>query len=375
MRNSRLLARITVALLLTLILAACGSPATTAPTAAPATTAPAPTAAPAATLAPAPTVAATVAPAPTTAPTAAAAPTAAGQSAASPVAFVRKIDTSAQHIANPLSLAVDQQGNVYLSDSAPNPRILKYDPQGKFVLQWGSKGSDDGQFEFAPADPNAGPGTGFIAVDAQGNVYVSDGYNDRVQKFDPNGKFLAKWGSKGTNEGQFDGPLGPIYIDGQGNIYVSQFDRVQKFDPNGKFLAKYGSGGAGDGQFTGAAFGAIDSQGNFFVADLLNARVQKFDPSWKFLLKWGTAGEGDGQFAAPVAIVADSQDRLYVADNSKRIQVFDTNGKFLGQWSDPGNGDPPFVEGISGLAMGMQGNIYVTNQDGKSIYVFRARQP
>jgi tripartite motif-containing protein 71 len=370
MRNSRLFARITAALLLTLILAACGSPASTAPTAAPAT------AALAVTLAPAPTVAATVAPAPTTAPAATAAPTAASQSAASPVEFVRKIDTSAQHIANPLSLAVDQQGSVYLSDSAPNPRILKYDPQGKFVLQWGSKGSDDGQFEFVPADPNAGPGTGFIVVDAQGNVYVSDGYNDRIQKFDPNGKFLAKWGNQGTGEGQFgDGPVGPIYVDRQGNIYVSQFDRVQKYDPDGTFLAKYGSGGDGDGQFTGAAFGAIDSQGNFYVADLLNARVQKFDTSWKFLLKWGTAGEGDGQFAAPVTIVVDSQDRVYVADNSDRIQVFDTNGKFLGQWSDPGNGDPAFVEGISGLAMDTQENIYVTNQDGKSIYVFHPRQP
>src|SRR4029453_15017809 len=111
-----------------------------------------------------------------------------------------------------------------------------------------------------------------------------------------------------------------------------------------------------DGQFTGAAFGAIDSQGNFYVADLLNARVQKFDPNWKFLLKWGAAGEGDGQFAAPVSIVVDSQDRVYVYDNSTRIQVFDTNGKFLGQWNGPGNGDTPFEGVIAGLAMDTQGN-------------------
>jgi tripartite motif-containing protein 71 len=363
----RPLARLSaVVLLLTLPLVACGSPATTASTTAP--TAPAPTAAPAATLALAPTAA------PTTAPAATAAPTAAGQSVASPVEFVRKIDISAQHIAIPTSLAVDRQGNIYVVD-APTPRILKYDPQGTFVLQWGSKGSGDGQFELAPADPNDGPLGGFIAVDAQGNVYVSDGFNNRVQKFDPNGTFVAKWGSKGTNEGQFvDGP-GPTYIDRQGNVYVSQFAGVQKFDPDGKFLARYLSGGTGDGEFTGAAFGAIDSQGNFYVADLLNARVQKFDSNWKFLMKWGTAGQGDGQFTAPVAIVVDSQNRVYVADNSKRIQVFDTNGKFLGQWSDPGNGDPPFVEGLSGLAIDTQGNIYVANNDGKSIYVFRPREP
>jgi tripartite motif-containing protein 71 len=359
----RPLARLSaVVLLLTLPLVACGSPAATAPTA------PAPTAAPAATLALAPTAA------PTTAPAATAAPTAAVQNAASPVEFVRKIDISAQHIAIPTSLAVDRQGNIYVVD-APSPRILKYDPQGTFVLQWGSKGSGDGQFEFVPDDPNAGPLAGFIAVDAQGNVYVSDSYNHRVQKFDPNGKFLAKWGSKGADEGQL-AEIGPMSVDREANIYVSQFDRIQKFDPDGEFLASYGSGGAGDGQFTGAAFnGAVDSQGNFYVADLLNARVQKFDSNWKFLMKWGTEGAGDGQFAAPVAIVVDSQNRVYVADNSARIQVFDTNGKFLGQCNDPGNGDPPFAEEISGLALDTQGNIYVANGDGKSIYVFHPREP
>jgi tripartite motif-containing protein 71 len=348
--------------LLTLILAACGSPAITTPTAAPAATAP-----PAAATAPALTAMPTVAPMSTTA------PTAAGQSTASPVEFVRKIDMSEQHIVNLGGLAVDQQGNTYVVDSAANPRILKYDPQGKFVLQWGSKGSGDGQFEFTPVDANGGPTAGFLAIDEQGNVYVSDSYNSRVQKFDPNGKFLAKWGSKGTGEGQF-AEIGPIHIDREGNIYVSQFDRIQKFDPDGKFLAAYGSGGDGDGQFTGAAFdGATDSQGNFYVADLLNARVQKFDASWKFLMKWGTAGEGDGQFAAPISIVVDSQDRVYVYDNSTRIQVFDTNGKFLGQWNSSGNGDPPFEVPLSTLAMDRQGNIHVA--DLTDIFVFRPRQP
>jgi tripartite motif-containing protein 71 len=260
---------------------------------------------------------------------------------------------------------------VYAVDSSATPRILKYDPQGNFMLEWGSKGSGDGQFEFAPVDANGGPTAGFLAIDAQGNIYVTDGYNSRVQKFDSNGKFLAKWGSKGTGEGQLADLIGPIHIDREGNIYVSQFDRIQKFDPNGKFLASYGSGGAGDGQFTGAAFnGATDSQGNFYVADLLNARVQKFDPNWKFLMKWGTAGQGDGQFAAPVSIVVDSQDRVYVADNSTRIQVFDTSGKFLGQWSHTGNGDTPFEAVISGLAIDTQGNIYVAPIN---IYVFRPR--
>jgi sugar lactone lactonase YvrE len=364
MRNVQPFAHRGATALLMLILTACGSPAAIAPTAAPATLTIAPTAAPAATLAPPPT----------TAPTAAPAPTTTRQDATSPVEFVRKIDTSAQHIVLAGSLAVDQQGNVYVADNAATPRILKYDRDGKFVLQWGSKGSGDGQFEFVPTDPSAGPVSGCVAIDVQGNVYVSDAYNDRVQKFDSNGRFLMKWGSQGTGEGQFgDGPVGPIGIDRQGNVYISQFDRIMVFGPDGKFLARYGSAGTGDGQFTGAAFGAIDSQGSIYVGDFLNARVEKFAPNWQFLMKWGTAGQGEGQFFYPVVVVIDRRDRLYVADNSERIQIFDTNGKFLGQWNDPGNGDPPFAEQISGLAIDTQENIYVPIVLKNAIYVFRPR--
>jgi sugar lactone lactonase YvrE len=291
-----------------------------------------------------------------------------------PVEFVRKIDTSAQQIEKAVSLAVDGEGNVYVTDSSATPRVLKYDSQGEFVLAWGSRGSGEGQFEFIPPTPDAGPGTGFVAVDGQGNVYVSDGYNFRVQKFDAEGQFLIQFGSQGSGEGQFDEPCaGPIYVDSQGNIYVSTFPRVQKFDPEGQFLASYGTAGDGDGQFNGAALGTIDSEGNLYIADLLSARVQKLDPNGKFLLQWGSAGTEVGQFNMPVAIVQDSMGRLYVADDTSRIQIFDSEGNFLAQWSETGNDNPPLGGEISGLAIDGQDNIYVADGVSPSIYVFRPR--
>ena len=161
----------------------------------------------------------------------------------SPVEFVRKIDMSAQQIQNPFSLAVDGAGNVYITDSSDTPRVLKYDKEGNFVLAWGSRGSGEGQFEFTPANPEDGPDAGFVAVDSQGNVYVSDAYNFRVQKFDTDGKFLMQFGSVGTGEGQFEGGPGPIYVDGQGNIYVSTFPRVQKFDADWQLPGRVWRGG------------------------------------------------------------------------------------------------------------------------------------
>ena len=212
-----------------------------------------------------------------------------------------------------------------------------------------------------PPTAGQGPNGGFVAVDAQGNVYVSDAYNFRVQKFDPDGKFVFQFGSAGEADGQFDGPCaGPVTVDGQGNIYVSTFGRVQKFDSQGKFLAAHGSLGSENGQFMGAAFGSIDKQGNFYVADLLNIRVQKFDPDWKFLQTWGAAGTGPGQFINPVSLAVDQYDRLYAADNSNRIQVFSLKGEFVGQVSDTGKGNLPLTQ-TSTLVIDAKGKLYVAD--------------
>src|SRR4029079_6735366 len=69
-----------------------------------------------------------------------------------------------------------------------------------------------------------------LALDALGNVYVTDTTNDRVQKFDPQGNFLASWGVTGTGDGEFDFPYG-IAITPAGDVYVSELagQRIQRF--------------------------------------------------------------------------------------------------------------------------------------------------
>jgi len=283
--------------------------------------------------------------------------------------LVRTIDIIPQGVTVDISVAIDGGGNTYVVDgTAENPRILKYDKHGRFLLEWGSRGSGPGQFEFWPQNPEDGPNAGFMAVDSQGYVYVSDAYNFRVQKFDSQGHFIMQFGEPGTGDGQFDPPTaGPIYVDKQDHIWVSTLPRVQKFDSQGNFLASYGSAGAGPGQFMGAGLGAIDSHGNMYITDLFNARVQKLDANGQFLMEWGSPGEGEGQFFMPVGIVLDKSDRLYVTDNTNRVQVFTTNGRYLGQWSEPGHGYPPFTP-LSGIAIDRKGDIYIEDI---AVYVFR----
>ena len=82
--------------------------------------------------------------------------------------------------------------------------------QGKFIKMWGSEGKDEGQF----IEDHG------IVVDSEGNVYVVDTRNVRVQKFDSNGDFVSTWGSIGCNDNQFLIPH-DIAIDSQGYLYVT----------------------------------------------------------------------------------------------------------------------------------------------------------
>jgi hypothetical protein len=91
-----------------------------------------------------------------------------------------------------------------------------------------------------------------LAVDAQGNIFVTEGFqgaHSRVLKLSPSGQLLATFGTDGSDPGQFNSPLG-VALDAQGNLYVADFfnDRVQKLSPTGQVLTTWGSTGVGAGQ-------------------------------------------------------------------------------------------------------------------------------
>src|SRR5438876_845495 len=160
---------------------------------------------------------------------------------------------------------------------------------GQFVTKWGSAGSGDGQFNSGQINNPF-----ILAVDASGNVFVSDSNNHRVQKFTNAGTFLTKWGSLGSGDGQFNYPFG-VAVDATANVFVADAgngnNRIQKFTDTGTFLSKWGSTGSGDGQFNVPVGVAVDGSGNVFVGERDNNRVQKFTGTgWLLAMRGGRAG-------------------------------------------------------------------------------------
>jgi DNA-binding beta-propeller fold protein YncE len=181
----------------------------------------------------------------------------------------------------PAAIAIDTEGRVYIADEALH-RISIFDAKGRFLAKWGVKGSAAGAF-----DRPAG-----LAFDQDQHLLVVDGLNNRLQRYTTDGRFLGQWGRGGRGPGEFNLPWG-IAVDRAGDVYVADWrnDRIQKFDARGTFLASYGTSGRGDGEFSRPAGVAVDAEGNIYIADWGNERVQVLSPDGGFLAKFrGEAG-------------------------------------------------------------------------------------
>ena len=258
---------------------------------------------------------------------------------------------------SPTGIALDKDGNLYVADT-DNHSIQKFDKKGQFVARWaGEPSSQEGNFYYPRG----------LAVGANDTLYVADSGNNRVQKFDLDGNVMQAWGKfgfawRGADMGKFDVPWG-LATDHEGNLYVSDTSnsRIQKFKADGTPLLKWGRDGSFDGAFFFPRGVAVDFVGNIYVADEGNNRVQKFDARGSFLTKWGREGAGPGQFKAPWGIACDALGNVYVVDTGNhRIQKFDGNGTFLCAWGNRGKAEGQ-LNFPYGIAVDKEGCVYVVD--------------
>ncbi len=253
----------------------------------------------------------------------------------------------------PRGIAVDGEGNVYVVDTGNN-RVQKFDSEGEFMVSWGGLGSGPGEFQ----EPWG------IGVGGDGTVYVADTWNHRVQAFDSEGRYLGEWGVFGQGEGDGIELYGPrdIEVDGRGDVYVTDTGnkRVQKVSGEGDVLGIWGQGGVGPGEFEEPIGIGIGERGEVYVADVWNRRVQKFGEGFVYEGEWKVEG-WESQTVDNKAYLAVGGGRVYVTDPEwNRVIVFSGGGEVEAVWGSYG-GDAGSLYMPTGVDVGMDGRVYVVD--------------
>ena len=170
----------------------------------------------------------------------------------------------------PCAMAVVSDGSIYVADSRNN-RVLHFDPSGTLINQWGSSSGNDPNHPNPSAPPSTFNEPWGVAVGLDGSVYVTDTWNNRIEKFTASGQFIKTWSTAASQSDVFYGPRG-LAVDAQGRLYVADTGnkRIAVFDADGKFLAQFGSAGLDPGQFDEPTGVTVDASGNVYVTDTWN---------------------------------------------------------------------------------------------------------
>jgi len=231
------------------------------------------------------------------------------------------------------SVRVDAQDNIWVVDRGsgavikfdPEGRVLipmGRKPESINVVPPGA-GRGGGGGRAGAGLPGAGsPGDLFnqptdIAFDSAGDLFVADGYgNSRVAKFDKTGWFIKSWGSKGTEHGQFD-RISSIATDAQGNVYVAELgnQRIQVFDNNGTFKTQLtGMGAPWTICISPGAHPYLYSSNSNATNSLDNGEIYKMELDGKVIGKFGRAGKLAKEFGTVNEIDCRRPNELLVGE-------------------------------------------------------------
>lgn len=194
----------------------------------------------------------------------------------------------------PHGLGVDKEGNVWVTDGQGKDgrghQVFKFSPDGKVLMTLGKAG-------VAGTTPDTFNMPSDVIVAPNGDIFIADGHggnsNNRVVKFDKTGKYVTEWGKKGTGPGEFDGPH-CLAFDSKGRLYVGDRNnnRIQIFDQNGKYIDEMKQFSRPSGIF-------IDKHDFIYVADSESESVSRNHNGWKRGMRGGKLSDGIVLFFIP----------------------------------------------------------------------------
>jgi len=185
----------------------------------------------------------------------------------------KAVDAISDGIVDPGGLAIDAQNRLLYVADVQLDQVLVYDADSlKLLRKIGTTGHNHELT--SPGDFSKPAG---VAVDAEGNLYVADTYNNRIEIFDADGQFVSTFGKAGDGPGYFSRPKG-VAIDGDGHVWVADGmqDRVQVFNKEGQLLIALGGHGLLPGQFQGLVAITIDKRNRVFTTEIFPGRAQQF---------------------------------------------------------------------------------------------------
>jgi sugar lactone lactonase YvrE len=232
----------------------------------------------------------------------------------------------------------------------------------KLSVKWGSLGSTIGRFD-SPRD---------LAIDGQGNIYVLDFNNSLIQKFNPTGEYITRWGGKSFIQGTFTNPTA-ITIDQQTNtVYVAdETGRVQSFQSDGTFIRSWGNLSTDEVQLEKPVALAAGPLSTVWVSDTDDNRIQRVTAAGVYQTEL-IGCNGSGAFSNVGAMVATLSGDIYVADSDNdRVHWLSSTGESLAFWGSTGTGESQF-NNPQGIALDSLGNVYVSDTGNHRIQVFRS---
>ena len=219
---------------------------------------------------------------------------------------------SREHLQDPVILSIAPGGGIAVVEGNRR-QVRRFNYRGQFVgdVALGALGEK--------------PVIAGLAYDARGQLYVADNRSGQVFVYRPDGTLKFQFGSHGSDEGQFTA-ICALTVGANGEIYVldQRAIAVQVFDDEGNFLRGWGKHEMGAQNFSLPSGIALDSKGRVIVTDELRQQVKVFAADGTLLTHFGSLGEELGQLAYPTDVAVDSRDRIFVAERlTSRVQVFE----------------------------------------------------
>ena len=268
-----------------------------------------------------------------------------------------KIMNNNGSLGHPCGVAFGRNGLWAVADYS-NHCVYIFDDKDQLVRKFGSNGSNNGQF----SNPH---GVAFDSHKSHNHLYVVDYGNHRVQKFDTNGNYLLQFGSRGASDGQLNNPYSvTVHND---KVYIADFSnkRISVFQTNGKFCISFGSD-----QLGAPSDVTVSANNHLLVADHSNSCIYTYTLDGHYVGKFGTQGSGRDQLCRPHSLTTDLNGFIIVADtNNHRVSIFDNNGSCIHCFGSYGSAYSQFNYPY-GIAVSPNGSIYISDFINKRIQIY-----